>query len=166
MVQRLIILFLLVFVSLNIHDGILVTKNLFTRYHITNSAKEVKCLALNIYYEGRGEPYQGRLAIANATINRLRYDDYPKTICEVVYQPGQFSWTVNKHKFKNPFSWYQSTQLANAVYSNGHLGQIDDNTNGAVNFHLSTIHPEMGDMVKTVTIGHHVFFRPTLDSEQ
>lgn len=149
------------------HDGIILTKNLFTRYAlVVNPKKEIRCLALNIYFEGRGEPYKGRLAIANVTINRLQYEDYPRTICQVVYQPGQFTWTANNPKVKNPFSWYQSMRLAKTVYGNGRLGQVDDNTDGAINFHHISVHPEMGDMVKTVTIGHHVFFRPTLDSEQ
>lgn len=53
---------------------------------------EVVCLALNIYHEARGEEERGRLAIAQATMNRMSDERFPRTICAVLDQPGQFSW--------------------------------------------------------------------------
>ncbi|MBF0307485.1 MAG: cell wall hydrolase, partial [Alphaproteobacteria bacterium] len=58
---------------------------------------EVECLALNIYFEGRGEPTEGRVAVAQVTLNRVAHPDWPKTVCGVVRQGGpmapcQFSW--------------------------------------------------------------------------
>lgn len=51
-----------------------------------------KCLALNIYHESRSESLQGQIAVAQVTINRVAHDHWPSTICEVVYDPMQFSW--------------------------------------------------------------------------
>lgn len=161
--MRWLLLIGLLFVSTCIHDGFVVYNPKFHRYSKTAVHDvEAKCLALNIYYEGRGEPYQGRLAIANATINRIKYSDYPTTICGIVYQPGQFTWTTTQHGLKNPFSWFQSKSLAQRVMQN-HLEDVQDNTQGAVSFHVLGVHPDWPNMVKTVTIGHHVFFRPTAE---
>lgn len=54
---------------------------------------ELKCLAETIYHESRGESYYGRLAVAQVVINRVNSPGWPKTICGVVFQRGQFSWT-------------------------------------------------------------------------
>lgn len=133
---------------------------LFNRYGFKTIPKEeIKCLASNIYYEGRGEPYDGRLAIAMVTVNRIQYDNYPNTICKVVYQPGQFSWTAHQHLLKNPFSWYQSLNLARKVLANNRLDNLTDNTHSAVNFHVISVNPDWPSVEKTVIIGHHIFYR-------
>lgn len=52
------------------------------------------CLALNIYYEGRGESELGKKIIAQTTMNRAN-DDH-RNVCNVVMQPGQFTWVRSK----------------------------------------------------------------------
>lgn len=54
------------------------------------------CLALNIFYEARGEPNIGKYAVAEITMNRVMSKKYPDTMCGVVYQHKQFSWVDNK----------------------------------------------------------------------
>jgi spore germination cell wall hydrolase CwlJ-like protein len=127
---------------------------------VVNPKAEIKCLASNIYYEGRGEPYQGRVAIANTTLNRLKHEEFPRTICQVVYQPGQFTWVTQEHKRKNPYSWYLALRLAKKVLADNRLDNVPDNTDGAISFHVISITPDWSRLVKTVTIGHHEFFRP------
>ena len=62
------------------------------------TSPEVKCLAENIYHEARNQGIRGMYAVAYVTINRVNSADYPDSICEVVHQPQQFSWThQNKH---------------------------------------------------------------------
>lgn len=51
------------------------------------------CLAVAIYFEARGETYDGRLAVANVILNRVDDSRYPDTICEVVFESRQFSFT-------------------------------------------------------------------------
>lgn len=60
--------------------------------------KEKKCLADNIYHEARGEGEKGWKAVAAVTINRTRHPEFPSTICGVVYQYKQFSWTIKKKR--------------------------------------------------------------------
>lgn len=57
------------------------------------SSAAVLCLALNIYHEARGEPIDGQIAVAAVTLNRVQDPRWPDTVCDVVYQPNQFSWT-------------------------------------------------------------------------
>ena len=59
---------------------------------------EKKCLTDNIYHEARGEGVIGWKAVAAVTINRTRHYNFPDTICKVVYQKGQFSWTSRRKR--------------------------------------------------------------------
>lgn len=89
--------------------------------------REVTCLALNIYYEARGEPLSGQQAVAEVTMNRVASPRFPNTVCEVVYEKrwdrlrkryvGAFSWTefdVRPHPGGAP--WKQALEISEAVY--------------------------------------------------
>jgi hypothetical protein len=60
---------------------------------LTGDHTDLECLALNIYYESRGESILGQELVAQVTMNRYRMKGYPMTICGVVKQKKQFSWT-------------------------------------------------------------------------
>jgi len=55
-----------------------------------------KCMLRNVYMESRGEDISGKLKVASVVINRVHNKNYPSKICNVIYQPHQFSWTDNK----------------------------------------------------------------------
>lgn len=59
-------------------------------------AKQVKCLADNIYHEARGEPVEGQMLVGYTVLNRVKDKRWANTICGVVYQKYQFSWTTVK----------------------------------------------------------------------
>jgi spore germination cell wall hydrolase CwlJ-like protein len=80
---------------------------------------ELKCMAENIYFEGRAEPLMGKVAIGHVVMNRVASDRHPNTICEVVHEgPHRESWKTRgkdvadeERKFfpirnKCDFSWY------------------------------------------------------------
>jgi spore germination cell wall hydrolase CwlJ-like protein len=69
------------------------------------------CLALNVYFEARGEPIQGQYAVAHVTLNRVK--ENKSDICSEVFKKNQFSWTA--HKFKIPSDKDKSWQLAQDV---------------------------------------------------
>jgi spore germination cell wall hydrolase CwlJ-like protein len=50
------------------------------------------CLSLNVFHEARGEAFQAQLAVAMATLNRAKATG--QDLCDVVLEPGQFSWTT------------------------------------------------------------------------
>ncbi len=62
----------------------------------------IECLSKNIYHEARGENVDGQLAVALITLARTLEFGYPKTVCGVVYQPKQFSWTFDREILKRP----------------------------------------------------------------
>ena len=116
----------------------------------TTFQEQVKCMALNIYHEARGESTKGMLAVAYVTMNRVMSPKFPSTVCEVVFQPGQFSWTMRStYKKTIPEQFYA---LAERVI----IGQVNDLTNGALFFHNTTI-PVKQKRVKA-RIGNHIFY--------
>ena len=66
-----------------------------------------ECLALNVYHEARGEVIEGQIAVAHVTLNRVNHSYFPETICDVVYQNRQFSWTftIKDHTPKECFGY-------------------------------------------------------------
>jgi hypothetical protein len=57
------------------------------------SESDLFCMVQNVYHEARGEDALGQAAVAHVTLNRVRSPAYPDTVCGVVWQQGQFSWT-------------------------------------------------------------------------
>ena len=57
------------------------------------SEDDLFCMVQNVHFEARGESLIGQAAVAHVTLNRVRSPAYPDTVCGVVWQPGQFSWT-------------------------------------------------------------------------
>jgi N-acetylmuramoyl-L-alanine amidase len=118
---------------------------------------QIKCLAKNIYFEARGEPYEGKLAVAIVTINRLNHPAFPGTICDVVYDKNQFSWTrVKNRKITDMESWNVSYDIAtNMVY--GYIKDIPISLEKAIYFHATYITPGW-KMRRVAKIGNHIFY--------
>lgn len=70
------------------------------------------CLAESIYREARGEPFLGKIAVAQVVINRTKNPKFPDTICKVVFQPGQFTWTAQYYR---PLADSESKTIARMV---------------------------------------------------
>lgn len=123
----------------------------------TISAKEINCLAQNIYHEARGEDFVGQSAVAHVTLNRVADDRWPDTVCGVVYQPYQFSWTTNKPVMNDPVAYENSLMIAAVAV----VGLSDDPTDGAVFYYdHSTVTPRWSRAFETVAvIGGHTFKR-------
>lgn len=131
----------------------------------------LKCLADNIYYEAGFEPEEGKIAVAQVTINRLHDPNYPKTVCGVVYErhrtkanriAAAFSWTLTPYRPKGPKNktiYGEVLEIARNVLTNKERsGIIDDDVKF---YHASYIHaPEWADEHEVVAkIGHHVFYK-------
>ncbi|GAA3694479.1 hypothetical protein GCM10022268_01580 [Sphingomonas cynarae] len=56
------------------------------------SGETLRCLAGAIYFESKGEPLSGQLAVAQVILNRVKSGRFPTDICSVVTQRGQFSF--------------------------------------------------------------------------
>lgn len=118
------------------------------------SLKEFNCLVRNISHEARGQPQAGKEAVGLVTMNRLRDPRYPNTICKVVYQPGQFSWTTDNTISKKVSSheWQLAINAATAAYNS---------VSGfrATHFHNDLVKPYWAKKAKIVAfIGNHTFY--------
>lgn len=94
--------------------------------------------------------------MAQVTLNRVKSTLYPNTICDVVYQAYQFSWTRENLKVKNKEAWDAAMRLAQDVKAKA----VSLPKFTATNFHAKTIKPKWAaNKTKVATIGNHVFYR-------
>lgn len=120
------------------------------------TVKDIHCLAQNIYHEARSEPIGGQIAVAQVTINRVKASNFTKSICRVVFEPYQFSWTANKHlKVKDKKAWEASLIIAKAVITNS----IKLPNFRATHYHNNTVNPRWNrNMQILAVIGRHIFY--------
>ena len=118
----------------------------------SNADESVRCLAEAIFHEARAEPLVGQLAVAQVVLNRVRRLEFPNTICTVVYQPNQFSWTRHHLKHKLP-TYY--TALANNIVQHGVALEYFN----ATHFHNRTVKPNWR-LKRTKRIHNHIFYEP------
>ena len=120
--------------------------------------QELGCMALNIYHEGRGEDRKGQVAIAAVTMNRVHSEDYPDTVCEVVWQRKQFSWTHTASKYHSvtdQAAWQQSLRLARSFLDSEKVSEVGN----ATHYHASTVQPYWASEDKRVArVGNHLFY--------
>lgn len=127
-----------------------------------NKQKHLTCLAKNIYFEARSESLRGHIAVGLVTINRVADQRFPDTICDVVWQDKQFSWTHDglSDQPKQDHSWEQSKNIAQFMLSNGTVDHIVDFTDGATHYHADYVSPYWNKQyLKTATVGAHLFYR-------
>ena len=138
--------------------------------------QDVSCLALNIYHEARGQSIAGQIAVGQVTLNRVKDNRFPNTICEVVMQgPHRASWKGTgdmipvRHRCQ--FSWYcdgksdkiKQRKAYNQIVS---LSQIlidqdmIDITSGATHYHAYYVSPAWAQKKKRTTkIEDHIFYK-------
>ena len=127
------------------------------RADVGEVTEELYCLALNVYYEARSEPVEGKFAVAAVTLNRVRSPRFPSSICAVVWQRGQFSWTHDGRP-DNPYeieAWQEALWVATATYEFSH----PSNVGNATYYHAVYTQPAWaGSLQKVARVGRHVFY--------
>ena len=122
---------------------------------------EQHCLALNMYWEARGEGRQGMIAVGWTVLNRVRSRQFAATPCEIIRQGGeqppcQFSWWCDgKSDLPRDQNSWRSAQIIAADLL---VNPPPDPTHGALYFHSTSIRPPW-QRDRTVQIGRHVFYR-------
>lgn len=117
------------------------------------------CLTENIYFEATGEPLEGMIGVAQVTLNRVKSRKFPDTVCKVVHQKHQFSWTSEKPKALvnvNKVAWNNARLVAKKVLLEGeHLTSIEN----ALYYHTTEVNPVWNRNMKMVKkLGNHLFF--------
>jgi spore germination cell wall hydrolase CwlJ-like protein len=124
------------------------------------SNEDRNCLALNVYFESRGESKIGQEFVAWVTLNRVTSDKFPNNVCDVVWEDKQFSWTHDgkSDKPKDQEAWSIAQQIAGQVIDT--YGVESDPTEGAIFFHSDYVNPYWTDKVtKVVQIDNHIFYK-------
>lgn len=128
--------------------------------------RELHCLAQNIYFEARGEPNSGQLAVALVTMHRVKSHRYPNSICKVVWQRKQFSWTHDgkSDRPRDRRAWNRARQIADFIYFKYyklpvHVQKVLDITHGALNYYAPGLANPYWARLKVITreIGGHIF---------
>ena len=118
------------------------------------SHKQVECLSVMAYHEAKGESKQGILAVMHTTLNRVRDSRFPNSVCSVVYQKGQYSWSKHNPKIRDYETFNKIKSFAYDVVK----GKYNDNTEGSLYF--NSLHKRPKGTVQTVRIDGHTFYRP------
>ena len=118
------------------------------------SKAQLECLSKAAYFESKGESDAGMLAVIHTTLNRVKDVRFPKTVCGVVYQPSQYSWTKHSPKIKEKEQYERAKRLAQEVVD----GKHKDNTRNALYF--NSLHKQPKGTMCTVRIGGHSFYKP------
>jgi spore germination cell wall hydrolase CwlJ-like protein len=116
------------------------------------------CLAQNIYFEARSQPLIEQVAVAQVVMNRVRSPHYPNSVCDVVWERRQFSWTHDgkSDSPRNVSAWVEANQIASLVLSPGFPDLVD----GATHYHAHYVSPSWASALESVaTIGTHKFYR-------
>jgi hypothetical protein len=126
-----------------------------------------KCLSEAIYFEARGEPYQGQEAVAQVVMNRVFSGYYPHDVCGVVFQNKnrhlacQFTFACegkDLSRIDEPDMWEQAKQIAKDELD-GKIWLAD--IGHATHYHAYWVHPSwVHEMVRLYRLGVHTFYRP------
>ncbi|RIV75973.1 cell wall hydrolase [Pelagerythrobacter aerophilus] len=122
-------------------------------------SREMECLAGAIYFESRGEPLAGQLAVAQVVINRANSGLFPSSYCGVVFQRAQFSFVRGggmPHIRRGSAAW----ERAKAVAHIAHEGLWESEAADSLYFHATYVKPSWSRSKQArATIDTHVFYR-------
>jgi spore germination cell wall hydrolase CwlJ-like protein len=126
--------------------------------------RSLQCMTEAIYYEAATEPVEGRRAVAQVILNRLRHPAYPNSVCGVVFQGSerrtgcQFSFTCDGSLGRAPMApyWQQARQLAEEALA----GYVHRPVGYATHYHANYVVPYWASsLTKSANIGTHIFYR-------
>jgi hypothetical protein len=125
---------------------------------ITTEDREQDCLANAVYFEARGEPIEGQLAVAEVVLNRTQSGRYPSTICGVVTQPWQFSFVRNgiiPNADRSSEAWRKAVAIARIAEAGAERLLPRD----VLWYHADYVSPSWGRrLARNTKIGLHIFY--------
>ena len=130
-----------------------------------DASQAVRCLAQAIYFEAGFQPVEGKRAVAQVVLNRVRDRDFPKTVCGVVYEGWkrhtgcQFSFVCDGSLWRRPPSPEEMASAA-GIARDALSGYVMAAVGTATHYHTWKVDPYWNDtLVKTAQIGDHIFYR-------
>jgi spore germination cell wall hydrolase CwlJ-like protein len=133
---------------------------------IKTRERQLECLAMNIYREAGHENFEGKVAVAQVTMNRASHPSFPKDVCGVVYQKSvvmdkvicQFSWycdAAHKARPVNQSAYNESMAVAKKVLLEGFRLDV---MKEALYYHANYVNPRW-PLEKIGSIGNHIFYK-------
>ena len=131
--------------------------------------KQLVCLTRNIYWEAATEPFEGKVAVAQVTLNRMNSGKFPDSVCGVVYQKTaiynkvvcQFSWFCETNHLTRPVHnklYLESEEVAKMVLLEGfRLPNLKE----AMYYHADYVNPRW-NKPRITQIGRHIFYKENI----
>ncbi|AKM11215.1 cell wall hydrolase [Croceicoccus naphthovorans] len=121
--------------------------------------EQLQCLAGAIYFESKGEPLDGQLAVGRVIVARAESGRFPSSYCGVVYQRSQFSF-VRGGRMPAINKASRAWQRAKKIAMIAHDGMWDSPAEGALFFHARYVSPRWkNSMTRLARIDNHIFYR-------
>lgn len=128
--------------------------------------RQIQCLTQNIYWEAANEPFEGKVAVAQVTLNRAESGKFPDDVCKVVYQKNvvyekvicQFSWYCEtNHKVRPVYkpNYDEAEAVAKKVLLEGFRL---DGLKEALYYHADYVNPKWNKQ-RVAVIGRHIFYK-------
>jgi N-acetylmuramoyl-L-alanine amidase len=115
---------------------------------------DLNCLATAVYFESRGEPMEGQLAVAQTILNRVESGRYAPTVCGVINQPKQFSYDRSRAP-RAGSDWETARAIARIAMED----MWHEVAPRAISFHARRVAPNWAGKTRVATIGNHIFYR-------
>ena len=124
---------------------------------LSELSRELQCLAGAVYFEAKGEPLIGQLAVGRVIVARSKSGRFPNSYCGVVFQPSQFSFVRGAAMpaiAKGSRQWKNAVAIAQIAHSGTWRSPVE----GALFFHATYVSP--GWRLKRLgRVENHVFYR-------
>ena len=121
-------------------------------------AKSVECMAKVVMHEAANQPREGKIAVAQTLVNRLKAGGrFGDSICGVVNQKGQYFRIASFHPRKDSDGWQEAVEVAHDVLA----GRTDPVAPGAMYFRASyaPANAFFRTRERVATVGAHIFYR-------
>ena len=129
--------------------------------------KQLDCLAINVYREAGHEPFEGKVGVAQVTMNRVKDGRFGKDVCGVVFQKNvvmekvvcQFSWVcaITKRIKETDHRWIESLAVARGLLT-GEYDHYRYEMGDWLYFHATHVNPKWYNLKREAKIGGHVFY--------
>lgn len=119
--------------------------------------EELRCIAIGVYYESKGEPLTGQLAVADVILNRTSSGRFPTSACGVLTQRSQFSF-VKGGRLPDVDTSRPAWKTAVAIARIARDELWKSPAQGALFFHARRVSPNWGK-TRVASLGNHIFYR-------
>lgn len=132
-----------------------------TPQQVAVSYQDWQCMAMNLFFEARGEGEAGMIAVGQVTLNRVGSTKFRRDVCSVVQEKHKgvchFTWVCDRtiHKIKDKKMWQTSEAIAFKLLTD----RQKDQTHAADHYHATYVKPYWASSCnRTAQIKNHVFY--------